>query len=361
MVRIEQLGRLVPGPASAQCATDRANNNVDIAIHGGRCYLAWRTAPTHFASANTRIHVASCSDVRTRGWRHETTVAVGADLREPRLVVDGDRLHLFVLELGTDPKRFQPRRTRRSELTALGWSEPVIALDEPVVPWRIRRLDDRWAMSCYRGAEKMYGPRPTAPVVEIRWSDDLEGWSTPVDVHVGGTEMELVRLDGGRLVGVTRMEGPGRYGSDVLLGERITNLRAVPNARKLDSPNLVVWRGRAWLFARRSLGFRGRYDLAPHWLPGAIGIRVNQAAWSLTRKRSALWTIDPDSGEVVWMADLPSAGDCSFAAVAPTGDGSLLVADYTSPTSDAAGSPIDPIWLRGQLRPTVINAFVVSA
>mgnify|MGYP007112002055 CR=1 FL=1 len=47
---------------------------------------------------------------------------------------------------------------------------------------------------------------------------------------------------------------------------------------------------------------------------------------------------------------LPSRVDTSFAAVVAEPDGSLLVADYTSPESGG-----DHMWLRGQLRPTVIE------
>jgi len=47
--------------------------------------------------------------------------------------------------------------------------------------------------------------------------------------------------------------------------------------------------------------------------------------------------------------DLPSRGDCAFTAVVEEPDGSLLVADYSSPAG--AG---DVAWIRGQLRPTGI-------
>ena len=358
MVAVETLAQLVPGPAATGRTVGHANNNVDLARYRGRLYLAWRTAPSHFASADARIEVSSAPDVGGP-WRFEATVSVGADLREPRLVATDDALHLFTMELGTDPKRFQPRRTLHLHSGGdAHWSDVRTAIDEPIVPWRIRRFDGRWAMFCYRGAERMYGPRPAPPTVEVRWSDDLEHWGPAVDLHRGGTELEMIRLADGRLVGVTRIEGPGTYGSDVLLGESagesFGELRAVHDRRKFDSPNLIDWGGEPWMFARRSVSFGGRYEWAPRWVPGSVAIRLNQARWSITRKRSAMWRIDPDSGVVRWMGDLPSCGDTSFAAVSTEPDGSLLVADYSSPLDG------DPIWVRGQLRPTVINLFRVS-
>ena len=54
---------VVPGPASvAGLDVLRANNNLDVCEHDGRRYLAWRTAPTHFASASARLNVVASDD-----------------------------------------------------------------------------------------------------------------------------------------------------------------------------------------------------------------------------------------------------------------------------------------------------------
>ena len=353
MISVEPLGQVVPGPAAAGVECGRANNNLDLARFDGRLYLAWRTAPTHFASDRTRLEVSSAPGPADP-WRHETTIWLGRDLREPRLVVDGSRLCLYFMELGTDPRRFQPHRVLRDVYDGERWEGPSVAIDEPVVPWRIRRLAGRWVLSTYRGAEAMYGPRPADPTVELRYSDDLESWGPPVAVHRGGIECEVVELEEGRFIGVTRNEGPTRAGSDLLAGRTLESLIPHPIGAKLDSPNLFVWGEVPWLVARRSLAFSGRYDLAPRWLPGAVRIRANQLAWWVTRKRSALWRLAADGSSIEWVADLPSRGDTSFAGVVAEDDGSLLVADYTSPES--AG---DPRWVRGQLAPTVIQLLTV--
>lgn len=365
---IRRLGQLVPGPASAGTQPAEANNNLDIVVFKGRMYIAWRTAPTHFASAAARIEISSIrfddseaaasplEDQLKKPWRHEASVRMGADVREPRFATTGERLMLFFMELGTDPRRFQPRRTWRVGSSGNGkWSDPVVAIADTIVPWRIRQLGERFVLTSYRGAERMYSLRPADTVVELRFSDDLRTWSEPMPIHVGGTECELVELPDGNYFGVTRNEGPSHFGSDVLYGRSFDALSRRPVAPKLDSPYLFMWDGEPWLIARRSLSRSGRYGIAPHRIPGTIAIRVNQLAWSLSRKRSALWRLDPDRSSVKWVADLPSRGDTSFAGVIERSDGSLLVADYTSPESSG-----DPVWVAGQLQPTVIQLLAIS-
>jgi hypothetical protein len=363
MVNIAPLGQLVPGPAAAGVDCLRSNNNLDLCRSGGRLYLAWRTAPTHFASDRARVEVTSAESL-AGPWRHETTVSVGADVREPRFVVDGDELHLFLMELGTDPKRFQPRRTHHLTRGGGAWARDVLAIEPGFVPWRTRRLGDRWAMIGYRGGESMYGPLPKDPAVQVRWSDDLLSWGAPVDVHPGGIECEFVELGDGRLFGLTRNEGPVRFGGDLLSGREMSALAVHPIHRKLDSPNLFLWDGEPWVIARRSLPFGGSYDLAPSWVPGMLAIRLDQAVWWVTRKRSALYRLHPDrlggdgtrgDDAVEWVADLPSRGDTSFAAVVPEDDGSLLVADYSTPVWVG-----DVPWVRGQLNPTIVQAFRIT-
>lgn len=352
MATVETLGRLVPGPAAARVDCLPANNNLDLVRFDGRVWLAWRTAPTHFASRHARLEVSSAPGI-DGPWRHEGTVALGADGREPRWTVDGSRLHLWFMELGTDPRRFQPRGVHRATVEAGGDGDglgpPRRVLDADTVPWRIRRLRGRWALIGYRGAEKMYSARPADPTVEVWWSDDLESWDPPVDLHPGGTECELVELPDGRLLGLTRNEGPSRRGSDLLVGPELDDLAVTPIARKLDSPHLFLWDGVPHVLARRQLAFGGRYDLVPRRTPGSLAIRVDQLVWWLTRKRSTLYRIDVDRPAVIPVIDLPSRGDTAFAAVLPEPDGTVLVADYTSPASGG-----DVMWMRGQRRPTEI-------
>src|SRR5262245_65841096 len=57
----------------------RSNNNLALALHEGRLFLAFRTAPIHFASPGARIVVLSSPDLG-RSWTLETSFPNGPDL-----------------------------------------------------------------------------------------------------------------------------------------------------------------------------------------------------------------------------------------------------------------------------------------
>src|SRR5262245_27589282 len=52
-----------------------SNNNVDILFSGGRLFMAWRTAPTHFASTETRMVIVSSIDGGAT-WEFEHQIAL---------------------------------------------------------------------------------------------------------------------------------------------------------------------------------------------------------------------------------------------------------------------------------------------
>lgn len=74
-VTITETRQIIPGPGlPAEIVPGNSNNNLDVARLGGRVYLAWRTAPDHFASTRTQIFVVSSTDERT--WRFEQRLVV---------------------------------------------------------------------------------------------------------------------------------------------------------------------------------------------------------------------------------------------------------------------------------------------
>ena len=109
-----QLGiqtQVVPGPGLPESIEiQNANNNLDVIEHQGRVYLAFRTAPEHFASDRTELHVVSSTDQET--WTHETSMSEGTDLREPRFLSIGDELFLYFAVLGDNPLAFEPQGSR---------------------------------------------------------------------------------------------------------------------------------------------------------------------------------------------------------------------------------------------------------
>lgn len=342
----------------------RANNNLDVAHHDGHLFLAWRTARRHFADPQARIHVVR-SDDGGRRWRHETTLAFGRDVREPRLVTWHGDLHCYCFTAGRNPWRFEPDRVHLAVRDRNGrWSEPVPVSEPDTVVWRVRPFQGRLLMSTYRNAGTLFTRHPRPLQVELRVSDDGQTWA-PLDPqhpvsHLGGAEAEILPLADGRLLAVVRKEGPdGGWGSDLCVADadrpaRWDRRRALP--QKLDSPLLFDHDGVPLLVARRSTAFGGRYDL--RWRAGSPVLRTRcyQAVWWLTPKRSTLWHVDPDELTLTPLADLGGVGDTAFGAEVPLGGGRHLVFDYTSPPR-----PRWRPWLAGMLGPSRVYAVEVDA
>ncbi len=346
---------VVPGPACVEGLTVlAANNNLDVCEHEGRRYLAWRTAPNHFASADARLNVVSSGDGGTT-WEYETSISLHRDVREPRFLSWNGQLFLYFFTLGTVWYRFQPDRVHVTELTASGWTTPEAISEPGVVEWRPRLLGGRPVMSVYLGADTTYSTHPEPTRVELWTTADGRAWH-PLDpeqpvAHVGGTETDIVEAPGGGWVAVTRMEGPHGWGSDVCRaaepGTRNWRTRRYPN--KLDSPYMFRDRDNVLLVARRQVPFGGRYDLGWRYPSPPQRTRLYQLIYWATPKRTALWHVDPESLELTWLADLPGRGDCCFPAVVPDRTGSFTVYDYSSPL-DRPNRP----WFFGQRGRTVI-------
>lgn len=353
-VSVGQPEVLVPGPASAPVpVVHESNNNLDAIDHEGRRYLAWRTSPTHFASTEALLHVVSTGDGQT--WRHDHTVQLGRDVREPRFFVHDSSLFLYFFTLGTDWRRFEPDRIHVCRLGDDGWTDPLAISAPDCVVWRVRRLGDRPIMTVYRGAGQLYGRDPVPTTVEFWTTGDGFDWS-PVDidnptVHVGGTETEVVPHPDRGWIAVTRKEGPAGFGSDIAhletLESRDWRIKTVP--QKLDSPYLFRHGRQVLLVARRTLDFDGAYDLGLPGISDEMRTKIYHRVYWSTPKRTALWSIDPDSLELSHITDLAGKGDSCFPSVIDEGGGRFTVFNYTSPLAGP-----DLPWIAGQLGPTEI-------
>jgi hypothetical protein len=340
-----------------------SNNNLDVARHDGRLWLATRNAPVHFASPEARLLV-HVSDDEGATWDLDRTIAPGRDVREPRLVPWRGRLLMTWFTAGTAGIRFEPDRIWMSERTADGWSEPVAVSPPDCVVWRVHPVGDRLLMTLYRGAGALYTAHPVPLSVELWASDDGFAWA-PVDparpvVHHGGAEADFVPLPDGRLVVVVRKEGPeGGWGSDIGVAPAgdPTRWTLRPDPRKFDSPLLFLDAGTPYLVARRQVAFGGRYDLGLRFLPPPVRTRVQQLAYSLTPKRTAVYRIDPEELTATWLGDLPSAGDTAFAGEVPHAEDPRrhVVFNYTSPVRHRWWP-----WMLGQLRPTQLYSVELS-
>jgi len=191
--------------------TQNSNNNLDIVQVDGRYYLAFRTAPSHFASAKTVMYVVSSDDQQT--WQFETKIELGTDVREPRFLAYAGKLRLYFAKLGMDPLKFEPQGTYIVEYESPGkWTAPVEWTDQPgFIPWRLKVVDGTAYMIGYVGGENIY--EINGKPIYVQWLKSQDGltWQPviagqPAVEQGGGSETDWTFLPDGGLIAVTRNE-----------------------------------------------------------------------------------------------------------------------------------------------------------
>lgn len=362
-VEIAETRRVVPSPGlPAGLALGASNNNLDAVRHSdGFVYLAFRTAPHHFASPETVIYVVRSRDEVS--WELEARFHLGTDLREPRLLSMNDRLFLYVSRLGKNALAFEPQGMSVAERDAAGrWSSLTPMGPPGIMGWRVRRLNGTPVMLVYSGGESIYDLGKPHLKVELWTSNDGRSWQPfdpehPVVYEGGGSEADCVLGDDGTLYGVIRNEA----GDSTGWGSKVC--RAAPgksaqwqcrsDRRKYDSPFMFWHDGEAYLIGRRNLNGSGEYDLGAG--SGLLRTVWNQVSYSLSPKRTALWRYVQGEDRFAFITDLPSRGDCCFPAVLDgNAPGEIIVYDY----SCAIDGP-DVAWLRGQRGETFIYRHVL--
>ena len=362
--RISAVSVVVPdGPLPAGVAAQDANNNLDIVDHDGRMYLAFRTAPSHFASDETVLYVISTADEES--WRLEGSWAMGTDLREPRFLSWDGRLWLYFAELGDNPADFEPKGAWVTERLGEGqWTDPAPLYAEGFIPWRAKVLDGTPYLIGYIGGENIYDINGEPLTIHLLTTADGVTWTAavgdePVVDEGGGSETDFVVMADGTLVAVERDEA----GSETGWGSRICRAEAgawgdwscAGDPKKYDSPLLFKHKERVWLIGRRNLTETGHYDLEMDDLPPEQQALQYQLDYWQSPKRCSLWEVDPDTLTVEFVLDLPSKGDTCFASALHRGGDDWLVYNYSSPVDGD-----DVSWIEGQNGETWIYRMILT-
>ena len=364
-VEVVETRQVIPAvnlPAESPAQT--SNNNLDVIRHDGRVYLAWRTAPNHFASPDARVHVLSSADEQT--WEWETSFARDNDLREPRFLSWNGNLWLYMAELGTNRLAFEPKGMLVSALASDSgeWSELTRVGPEGFIPWRTGELAGRPYMIGYTGGENIYLFNLEPLDIHLLTTSDgvtFTGWDTdqPVVERGGGSESAFAIDGDDRLWAVVRNES----GDDSGWGSKLcytppgeySDWTCVTDPRKFDSPLVFSYEGEIYLIGRRHLTPDGHYDLGYRDQTPTEQVIRYQAAYSQSPKRCALWRIDRTERRVRFMLDLPSNGDTCFASMLPLPTpGEFAIYDYSS---DPSGPLLN--WNAGQEGPTNIYRHVL--
>jgi hypothetical protein len=346
---------VVPSPGlPSGLEVQRANNNLSIALHDGRLFLAFRTAPTHFASAEARLVVISSPDLG-RTWAYETSFATGRDLREPFLLEVNGRLLLYYAELGDRIYAFDPLALWRSSRCGPGsWTAPEKWGGPEEIAWDFKVRGGRAWMTSYRG--KHYDMETPAIDIRFRTSTDGLDWKdvgTGPVYRGGATEASFEFDRAGTLWAITRNEDGDAtgFGSLVATAEPATpgtwRFPDRSNPSRFDSPRLFRHGQDIYLVARRDLGPPAGTRFAG--APGVTRKLLVWASYSLQPKRTALYRLDPTSRRFDLVLDLPSAGDTAFPSIVRLSADEFLVANYSSAFRHA-----DRTWLWGQLNGTGI-------
>jgi hypothetical protein len=332
----------------------RSNNNLAIALHQGRLFLAFRSAPIHFASPNARIVVLSSPDLGS-SWTLESVFSTGQDLREPFLLEVGGQLRLYFAELDGRFYVFEPRALWRTSRCGPGcWSTPEKWGGPEEIAWDFKVRDGRAWMTSYRHKRYDASTRP----VELHFQTSTDGldWRDlgGAPIYRGGATETSFEFDrGGELWAVTRNEDGDRsgFGSHVASAEPgnlgAWRFPAKSDSAKYDSPRMFRHGGEIFLVARRNLGpaFGTRFPS----FTGGMRKLLEWASYSLQPKRTALYRLDRAARRFETIVDLPSAGDTAFPSIVRLSPHEYLVANYSS-----AFRHKDRSWVWGQLNGTGI-------
>lgn len=360
-VEMSHTDRVVPSqglPPEARVQT--ANNNLDVVRHRGRVYLAFRSAPSHFAGTETSIEVVSSADEKT--WRFEGHFAPGYDLREPRFLSLGERLFLYVSRLGKNPFDFEPKGISVSELSdgRFGELEPVY--QPGYIAWRARAIDGRGVVVAYGGGHNVYSFGTDPIEVELLSTTDGRTF-TPLDpkrravLSGGASETDFTLLADGSLFAVARNEAGdvSGWGSKLCTApaDAIANWTCRSDPKKYDSPLVFSHDGEVYVVARRNRTTDGLYDVATG--PRPYRTLRNQLAYITSAKRCALFRWHRTTNELGFVLDLPSRGDTCFPSVI---DGSTpdekVIYNYSS---DVEGPDLP--WAAGQRANTYVYRHVL--
>jgi hypothetical protein len=290
------------------------NSNTDMILWQGDFLLVHDARPYHFGSPDARLVVRRSKDGRSFEELARLQVP-GKDIRDPKLAVIGGRLHLYALP--NSGRMATPEGTwLATSDDALHWT-PL----EPIEPdgwlfWRPKSND---------GGRTWYVPaywKDHGRSMLLR-SHDGRRWEPVSVIHEGdgNDETDIEFLPDGRLLATMRLE----ITPDTILGhydgQTGIAVAAPPYTEwsekrsrltRLDGPNLFALDRQVFAVAR--------YQPDPNGFFTRMG-------GILSRKRTSLYRVEPD--RLVWLSDLPSAGDTSYAGVVIR-DGHLFVDYYTS-------------------------------
>ncbi|HWC34423.1 MAG TPA: hypothetical protein VG650_06295 [Mycobacteriales bacterium] len=327
---------------------NRSNANLAVARYRGRYFLVFRTAKWQIADDNTRLYVVSSRD--QVHWRYEGRFTYGRDLREPRFLVWHQHLLLYFALLGQNAAAFQPGGELVTRYRGVGkWTKPVKTMPQPdFIAWAYKTHDGRAYMTGYTGGGGTFTPNPPPKYVYWMTSRDAIHWHPvrrhkPI-VYTGQCgETDFAFLPSGGLVTACQTEEVDKLGWGAKVctapANKLWKWTCRGDRRRLDSPYVIVDRGRAYVIARRQPNFGGYYDVLGFNLPDTDAqFAAYDGSYAATTKRCSVWRINLRTRSFRPLVDVPGTGDTCYPEVIPERHHRYLVYNYSSPFGS------DPPW-----------------
>jgi hypothetical protein len=299
----------------------RHNENTDLTIYQGQTWLVHRTAYSQILGPNSSIRVYKSSD---HGETFENTAILpaidGRDIRDPHFYQVGGKLFIKVVTrlpvMSTRDSNVEMISMAASSSDGKTWSKFTELAPKTWSFWRIKEFKGKYYVTAYHDGDTS---------VVMYSSDDGLTWTQGAVVYDKAKdtilEGELTFMDSGKLLVLIREDGT----DDELLGDagrlRTKICWADPpystfdcpqefHGARLDGSCTFFHDGRLFDIARRNI-------LNPN-----------------DKKRTALYEIlgDFQHGGTLTLkdwGDLPSAGDTSYAGVAPVDSHTILASWYS--------------------------------
>ncbi|BBB48816.1 hypothetical protein [Pelolinea submarina] len=329
----------------------------DLTRFNGRFYLAFRAAPSHFPSVKSRILIYSSPDAES--WQLEHVISDPRDLRDPHFLLFRGRLHIFYMSLTHRLFNHEPEQIYYLSLNSEGWSTPQAISASQAGFWNVKTFRDTVYMSIYtrNGTDQKRTKRHFRFIA----SNDLEHWETVFDSPLTRERLRSYQTSEasfdfdpqGNIFGTIRSLIYPNLNFLIPAGQP-DQWRVRVDRFKCDGPNLFRHNGRTFLVARRSLFYH--LSSQPFRFVHHARTTLNVLRYSLSRKRTAIYSFDPADLTIRHITDLPSHGDTGYSAIAPISENQYLLIYYSSDINMGK----DFNWIRGQLRQTRLYASTLT-
>lgn len=314
------------------------NSNTDMIYWKGAFYLIHAASPFHFGSPNCHLKLWRSADAQH--WELLARFsAAPEDIRDPKFAPIAGKLYLYVLLNRTfNPEPYTTAFSCSED--GENWTPLHNIQPEGWLFWRPKSRDGKtWYVPAYWWEH--------GESILLR-SNDGENWEMVSTIYQGdrNDETDIEFFPDGRMLATARLEFSEDYVQGDPQGCTLITTATPPYTNwtigtkspvtRLDGPCLFAYNGKIYAV--------GRYQPIkdrPFSYPGSI----------FSRKRTSLFLVE--ESRLVYLGDLPSAGDTSYGAVVQK-DRELYIEYYTSPIQK------DYPWVIGMLCPSEIRMVCLS-